>query len=142
MLRRRMAVYSGDDPRAGRCAVPARLLAALLVALLPSVSIAEPVAGRTTPLEVAAAVTVCLQQGRGESYELAGRADRARLYEDDWLFGSISRRVPGASDLSVLHDPIQPPIVLAFSEPADSGPPTYADAPYRRELARAAAHCL
>jgi hypothetical protein len=122
--------------------VPARLLAALLLALLPSVSAAGPVADRSTPLEVAAAVTVCLQQGRVESYVLAGRTDRAELYEDDWLFGSISRREPGASDLSVVHDPIQPPIVLSFSDPAASRPPVYADEPYRRELARAAARCL
>jgi hypothetical protein len=113
-----------------------------VLALLPSVTIAEPVAGRTTPLEVAAAVTVCLQQGRGEAYVLAGRADQAGLYVDDWMFGSISRRAPGASDLSVMHDPIQPPIVLSFSGPAVSRPPTDADVPNPRELSHAASHCL
>ena len=117
-----------------------RALAVALLALLPSVSLAQAPPAGIAPLEVAAAITVCLERGRDQPYALAGRPDEARLYERDWAFAVVTRRRPTGSDLAIVSDPVQPPLVVAFVGRA--GAPEHADEAYRRGLARDVSRCL
>ena len=108
--------------------MPARLLVILLLALLPGLSQAREVPPRTTPLEVAASLAACLQRGSTTEHGAAGRVHQAELLADGVPYATLSRRDPiHVTDKWDPHDPVSPPLVLAYHWPPPArGEPNYA----------------
>ena len=117
-----------------------RTVVIVLLALVPSIAVAQPRPDRTSPLEVAAALTICLGLDRDRPYELAGDPEKARLYEDERLVAIVARAQPSAADLVVLNDPVQPPLVVSFSDSTTHSDDT--DEADRRRFRRGTSRCL
>lgn len=113
----------------------------LLLLHVPSIATVagQPIMNHTTPLEVAAGMTVCLQQSRRGVYWTAGTVQQADLYENDWRFARVDRESPSDKGIQAAADPLSPPITVVLSD--DVGP-AYATVEYRRELSRYILACL
>ena len=123
----------------------------LFFALAPVVAWADhrPKPTYTSPIEVAAAMAVCLEESRnGLGIEATGTARKAELSENGIPFAELERRVPDGPQSGAWfeQDPIQPPLVLSFYDAQRRAAPWPVPADeqegYARELARYALDCF
>ena len=122
----------------------ARLLWIVLLTLLPGVSWAQPSPIGTSPIEVGAGITACMQDATGGAFVLHGTAGAAVLSESGWEFLLVARQEalnPGEYN-PWPEDPIRPPIMFRLPEAdAESEARGINDAAVR-ELRRYALNCF